>query len=190
MPMPPGDSHIQELKQMIERVSAKIDQVKEELPRTYVSLAAYEQRQETLEENTRHISEKLDKLTDELPSRFLDRLQYTTGHAETIKRVETNELRVEELRKEVAVNDKRVTELYAHGMQWANATFTEIKDLLIQKSEATEAKLNQIQIADLQRKQDQRHALSAQIRVVLISVFCGAGLAFVSTLILHAMHVL
>lgn len=54
----------------------------------------------------------------------------------------------------------------------------------------TEAKLNQIQIANLQRKQDQRHQLSTQIRIVLLSVGTGAILSFVATIILHAIHVL
>lgn len=190
MPAPDEHGQIQELKQMIRDQSTEFRQLREEMARTYLPIAVYDQRQEAIEENTRKISDKLDKLNDELPSRFLDRLQYTTGHAEITKRVEVNELRVEELRKEVAVNDKRVTELYANGMAWANATFTEIKDLLIQKSEATDAKLNQIQIADLQRKDDQRHQLGAQIRVVLLSVCAGAILSFVGTLVLHTLHVL
>lgn len=190
MPVPDDHNQIQELKQMIRDALTKIDQIKDEMPRVYLTRIDFEGRQEALEESTRKISDKLDKLTDELPNRFLDRLQYTTGHAEITKRVETNELRVEDLRKEVSVEKQRVNELYANGMAWANQTFGEIKDLLIQKSEATDAKLNQIQIAELQRKDDQRHQLGAQIRIVLISVGAGAVLSFVGTLILHAMHVL
>lgn len=200
----PGDKEVQELKQLIRDQSAEIRQLRDELPRLYVSRVDFDQRQDTIEENTRHISEKLDALSAGLPDRFLDRAQYLIAHSALEKRVETGETRVEDLRKEVAVEKQRVSEMYSTGMQRVNDTFTSIRtlitetrDLVQAKSEATEKQLNQMQINELQRDKDQaqrdkeqRKQLKSQIRIVLFSVFCGAILAFVSTLILHSMHVL
>lgn len=178
---------IQDLKQMVERALTKID----------VSLVAYEQRQEGLEETTRHISEKLDALAQGLPDRFLDRAQYLIAHTALEKRVETGEARHEDLRKEVSVEKQRVSEMYSSGMQRVNDTFTgirnliaETRDLVAQRSDATEKQFNQFRIDSLQRDEDRRKQTAGQILIVLLSVGCGAILSFVGTLILHAMHVL
>lgn len=189
----PGEKEVQELKQMVQNALTKIDQIKDDLPRLYVSRTDFEQRQETLENTTQHISEKLDALAQGLPDRFLDRAQYLIAHSALEKRVETGETRVEDLRKEVAVEKQRVSELYTNGMQRINDTFTSIRaliaetrDLVTQKSEATEKQLSQIQLDTLQREQAQR----IQIRVALIGVGCGTLFSFVGTIILHVLHVL
>ena len=189
---------------MVQNTLTKIDQIKDELPRLYVSRADFEQRQELLEDTTRHISEKLDALAQGLPDRFLDRAQYLIAHAALEKRMETGEMRVEELRKEVSVEKQRVSELYANGMQWANDTFTgirtliaETRDLVVQRAESTERSISQMRTETLQREQKQlqreqnrQRQNRAQIGLILLSVGCGAALAFISTLILHALHVL
>lgn len=202
--MTPGDKEVQELKQLIRDQSAEIRQLRDELPRLYVSRMDFEQRQETLENTTQLIREKLDALSTGLPDRFLDRAQYLIAHSALEKRMETAEVRHEDLRKEVAVEKQRVSDMYSTGMQRINDTFTSIRtlitetrDLVQMKNEAIEKQLNEMQINELQRDQDQaqrdreqRKQLKNQIRVVLLSVFCGAILAFVSTLLLHAIHVL
>lgn len=195
MPTQPEDNQMQELKSMVQNALTKIDQIKDELPRLYVSRADFDQRQDAIEENTRHISEKLDSLAQGLPDRFLDRAQYLIAHSALEKRVETAEGRHEDLRKEVSVEKQRVSEMYASGMQRVNDTFTgirnliaETRDLVAQKSEATEKQLSQMQIDTLQREQDHHKQASIQLRVALAGVVLGALLSFIGAAILHAMH--
>ncbi len=181
----PHTNDIQLLKQMIQAAMTKLDKLTDELPRTYLTRADYEQRQESLEESVGKIGEKLDKLSGDLPNRFLDRLQYVSAHAEITKRVEVNEGRVEELRRDVASNDKRVTDIFTTGMSWANKTFAEMRELINTRSDTQDQKLNQIQLEQYQRRDNTQ----TQIRIVMLSVFLGALLAFVSTIILHVMHI-
>lgn len=186
MPTPSQGSQIAELKALIEKATTKIERVVEELPKMYVSRADYERGQENLEEATTRISEKLDKLSDDLPNRFLDRLQYTTGHTELTNRVATGETRVEELRKEVAVEKQRVNEMHVTNTQWANQTFTEIRELINKRSDMQDKKLNQIQIEQLQRKDD----LRSRLNIALLGVVCGAVASVLGTILLHMWHVL
>jgi hypothetical protein len=197
MPTPSQSNQIQELKALIEKATNKMEHIAEELPKTYVTRADYERGQENLEEVTTRISEKLDKLSDDLPNRFLDRLQYTSGHAELTNRIATGETRVEELRKEVAVEKQRVNELNVNSTQWANQTFTEIRELINKRSDTQDKKLNQIQLeaatrdkANAEQKMDQQKKARSQVGFVLLGALSSGVLGFIGTILLHVWHIL
>lgn len=136
-------------------------------------------RIEKLEQALRMQSDKLDKLVDDLPNRFLTQAQYETRHNELIKRVEANEEHTTE-------NDKRITDLHNTSMSWVNDAFTDIRELIVKKSEEHAKQLSDLQIQTLQKRADNH----SQVNLVLISVGIGAVLSFVSTVILHFLHII
>lgn len=97
------------------------------------------------------------------------------------QRLDMLEKEYRDLRTEIATNDKRVTTLYVER----TSAMGDLKDLIIDRSEATSDALANLQISALQRKDDLRMSLKAQIVVTVLSVFLAAVLAVSGTLFVY-----